>query len=345
MLNNKEYNQAENLSQCLDDFYGSYHSMTQDEEINELVEMANVVKQSYSQGNVPQVWVSELVDHLTVELKAQKQQRKRTHWLYGGLVGVAAVFIAAFVQFLVPQSAVNNIAQQSEQSKTVGKDVGVADQSSDLIVSYSTNDMIRQPVESGSSIQAPVGQSVDKKSGNDLSKVVTEIIQVTKSPEITQIPSQVAILQHEELKNMMRTRGLLMAKADYDVLGEGHNSPLDHKLAIMVIPNQTTQSIIVDDTSGVIKQIYNPGTNDELIMTLRPRDDTTIKMKGDARQGKVQGVAKSPVIRAIKKDTEKSMNSLTVKVDEYDITIEGKKSMEDLQKIADSLTGMKKVQF
>ncbi|MBP2625332.1 MAG: hypothetical protein H6Q68_43 [Firmicutes bacterium] len=344
MLQNKEFNQAEELSKCLDDFNEGRHRITQDEEVKELVEMANLVKQSYSQGEVPQLLISELVDNLATELKAQKQQKQRRYWLYGGLSSVAAaVLIVAFIQFLLPQSAGNNTAQQIDDNIMLQKNVAVADEVSIPNISQSTNAMIEQQVQSDNSTEAPGPQSVEKKSTDDLSKVIAEIIQVVESPKTDQKPNQVAMLQKETLlqqetsNDMARTKSTLMAKTNINSLQEDRNSQLERRSAMMVLPNQKAQSITVDNTSGVIRQVYNQGTNDEIIITQRLLDENMQK----TREGATQAVAESTAIKTISKDTKDVINSLTVKAGKYSITIEGKKTKEDLQKLAESLTGMK----
>jgi len=320
MLNNKEINQAEELSECLDHLNTGRHPTTQDEEIRELVGMANFIKQSHSQDDVPQLLIDELVDHLAAECTARKRQIQRAHWLYGGLVSTAAaVLIAAFVQFL-PPAANHNIAQGTDDSIRLQENVVVADQASVPIISQLANPMIEQPIQSGSTAKEPVTVAVAKKAIDDLPQKIVEIIQVAKSPPVDQKMNQVARLQQEGPKDMARTQSVLMAKTDIDSLWKNKRSQLEPGIAMMVLPNQIAQSITVDHISGVIRQVYNQGTHDEIMITQRPLDESPVMMKGNA------------------KDT---INSLTVKVDKYDITIEGKQTKEELQKIAESLTVMK----
>lgn len=322
MLNNKDVNQAGELSECLDDCNDGRQFITQDEEIKELVEMANLVKQSYSQKVVPQLLIADFVDNLAAELKIQKKQQRRTYWLYGGLVGTAAaVLIAAFIQLLLPQSTNNNIAQQFDDSMQTQETVAVADQSSEPIVTQKVNAMIRQPVQSGSSGSpvGPIGQSVEKKAIDDRPKVIAKIIQVSQSPKMDEKPDQVAILQQEIPKAMMKI------------------SQFAGNTSIVVLPNQVAQSITVDNKSGTIRQVYNQGTNDEIIITQHLLDESMTKTQDDSKHSVVQLVDEPATMKTNNKDNKNSVNSLTVKVDKYYIMIEGKKTKEDLQKIAESL--------
>jgi len=339
MLENKDFNQAEELSEYLDAVSDGRFPIIQNAEIGELVEMANLVKQSYSQEILPQLLISELVDNLATELKAQKKQKRRAHWLYGGLVGTAAaVVMAAFVQFLLPPAADNNIAQQFDNRMETQKDVAVADHGSAPIISSPTpKPPSGQQVQSGNNTEIPVTQSVATKATDDFSKVLAEIIQPIESPAIAQKPSQVAMLQQERSKDMTRTKSVLMAKTDTDFLSEDKGSQPAGRISMMVLPNQTAPSITVDNKSGAIRQVYNQGTLDEIIITQHLLAARRTKIKDDAQQGAGQRTAERTALPFIHKEAKDSMNSLTIIVNKYSIRIEGKKTQEDLQKIAASL--------
>jgi len=339
MLNKKEFNQAEELSQCLDHFNNGKYPMTQDVEIKKLVEVASLIKQSHCQEGVPQLLISELVDNLAAELRTQKKQKSRTHWLYGGLIStVAAVLIAAFVQFLLPQSADNNITQKFDHNMEAQKNVAIADQGNGTIIPQTTNSMIGQQAQSDNMAEAPGVVAVEKKATDDFSKVNSEIKQVAESPKIDQEPHQVAMLQQEKPQEMARANSVLLAKTDISSLRARNKSQLERGMAIMVLPNQITQSITVDNINGVIRQVYNQGTNDEIIITQRLFDESMAKTRVEVKQGDVPSVAEKAAVQRINEDT---MNSLTVKVDKYYITINGQKTKEELQKIIESLTALK----
>jgi len=342
MLDNKELNQAEELSQCLDHCNDGSHPIAEDEEIKELVAIAHLVKQSYHQEVIPHVLIGELVDHLAVELTALKIQKRRTHWLYGGLMGTAAaVLIAAFIQFIVPPTADHHIAQKIDESTETQKKVAVAEQASGPSVSQPTEALIGQQTQSGSSREISNDQSVEKKGTDKISKVIIDIIQVAEAPKVAQKPTQVAMLQPEKPQDIAREKSGLMAKRDVSSLGTDKKRQLEPKFAIIVLPNQTTQSITVDHASGVIRQVYNQGTTDEITMTQRLLDENITNTKRDIKQGEAQKHAESAALQTIHKDTQEVMNSLTIKFDQYYITLEGKKTKEDLQKLAETITGMK----
>lgn len=337
MRKDKEYNQEDELSRCLDSLSNGKYPVVQDEEINELLEVAALVRQSSRHEDLPKVLINEMVEELVVELSAQKQKR-RNHWLYGGLVGTAAaVLIAAFVQFLLPQSPDNHMAQRVDDSINTPQKVAAADQSTDPTIAQS-NAMTPQQNQSGNSnsnsnsAQTPISAPAEEKHTDSVSKVIAEIIREAE-PELDEKPNQVAILQQEAPNSMMMRKSVSMAQARNELLQASKSIQPEHKIA-MVIPNQEAQSIKVDNTSGMIQQVYNLGNNDEIIITQRPLNEGAVK---DDKQGKIQAIAESTAIQPFSKKAKGSINSIIVKIDKYDITIEGNKTPKELKKIAESL--------
>lgn len=331
MLKDKEYNQADELSRCLDRLSDGELPVVEDEEVHELIEVAALVKQSFTQDDLPKVLIDEMVEELAAEFKAQKQKR-RNHWLYGGLVGTAAaVLIAAFVQFLLPSSLDNQMAQRADDIETPKK-VAAVDQSSDSTIVQS-NSMIPQQNQSGDSAETPKSVPAEEKPTDSAFKVIAEIIQEVESPEIDQKPNQVAILHQDMPNDRTMQKSVSMAETRNKSFRANISAQPEYKIA-MVMPNQEAQSIKVDNTSGMIQQVYDLGNNDKIIITQRLLDEGAAK---DDKQEKIQALAESAATGPFSKKAKGSINSITVKIDKYDITIEGNKTPKELEKIAESL--------
>ena len=304
MLIDKEFNKAEELSQFLDFLNHGNHPIVQDEEIKELVQLASVVKQSYRQEELPQVLIDSVVDQLATELQAEKKKR-RTRWLYSGLAGTAAaVVIAAFIQFLVPQALEQQIAQQLDEPKEIQKMVGDTP-----MIAQTTPAIIpkQEPIQE----KIPVAVPMEEKAPPSVSEVLEEIVNVAKTPDIEEKPVQVAALQLEKSADRIMKKSVLMAESPINSLQMEKNSQPEVKM-IMVIPNKTAQSITIDKKSGDIKQVYHLGNHDEIVIT--------------------QGLTPS-----LTEKTKDGINSFIVKMGKYTIGIEGKKTLEELEKIAQSL--------
>lgn len=322
MRKDKESNKAEELSQHLDSLNHGRHPIVQDEEINELVDLAAFVKQSYHQEELPQDLIDKVVDTLATELQGKKQKRHHP-WLYSGLVGAAAaVVIAASVQFLLPQPGDHNIAQEMDGSRETPKMAAVADQPSNPIAAESANTMIPQQVPSNPSTEVPVDVPAEEKSAASASKELVDIIKVAESPEVEQKPTRVAALQEEMPTDKTMRKSVSMGKRAINSLQEAKSLQPERKTTkMLVLPNQAIQSITVDTASGDIKQVYNLGNQDEIIIT----------------QGEGQFPTQSTAVSSLSQETKDGMNSLTVKIDKYNIRIKGKKTLEELGKIAESL--------
>jgi hypothetical protein len=335
MLKDKEYNQAEELSRCLDCLSDVEPLVAKDEEIQELMEVAALVKQSFPQEDLPKELIDQMVEELAVELEDQKQKR-RNPWLYGGLIGTAAaVCIAAFVQFLLPQSLDHHIAQRADDTIKTPQQVAAVEQYSDPAIAQSSP-MTLQQSQPGHSVDVPASVPAEEKPANSVSKVIAEIIQETESPKTDQMPNQVATLHQDTPNDGTMQQSMVMAEINNKALPARISAQPEHRIA-MVVPNQKAKSIKVDPVSGMIQQIYHLGRNDEIIITQRLLDEGA----GDARdekQGEVQALADSVAAEPFSKKAKDSMNSITIKIDKYDITIQGNKTAAELQKIAESLT-------
>jgi hypothetical protein len=335
MSKEEQFNQAEELSRCLDSLNNGKEFVTQDGEVEELVELANFIKESYRHDDVPQLLVDKVVDSLAIELKVQKRKR-RTQLLYSGLLGTAAaVFIAAFMQFVLPQSTDKHLAQQQQNINSTEKIDFVVAAEKTL---QSTSAIIAQQAQPENNTEMPVSVPVENKSVHSIAKVVTEMIQVAQTPEIEQKSNEVAMLRKETPKDIAMRKSAVMSKTETSSLQEQNDNQPKSRMPAMVLPNQTTSSIMVDNTNGIIRQVYNQGTNDEISITQGLLNESRVQSRGETKQGEVQGFTRSSAAERINKEPEDVVNSLTVTVDKYHITIEGKKTKEELQAIAETLT-------
>lgn len=334
LIKNNEYDKAEELSQCLDSLIDSKCSITVDEGIKELVELAAFVKKSYRQEELPRALIDEIVDNLANELQAKK--KKRRHWLYSGIAGTAAaVIITAFTQLLLPQSADHNIAQQVDDRIDTKEMAVSSDKPSNTIIAKSAEIITDQQTQFKENTKVPMTVALEEKSA--VSKVLAEIINAANPLQVDQKHTQVAILKEESARDKIVEKGAYMAKVANSPLKEERSMQQGRKIArVITIPNQAAQSIKVDIESGDIKQVYNMGTHDEIIITQVLSDEGRADIEGP-KQVEVQTLTEGGAMQPFSKKTKYKMNSLRVKVNHYDVVIEGKKTSEELQKIAESL--------
>lgn len=340
MQKDKEYNQADELSRCLDSLNDGKQPVIQDKEIISLMEVAALVKQSSSQDDLPKYLIAEMADTLAKERKAQKQ-KWRKHWLYGGLVGsAAAIVIAAFGQFLLPKTPDNMIAQEINDTKEKPQMTAAADQSGAPKNAELPDKLTQRQEQTNKSAEEPVSPATEQ-SADSVSKVLTDIIHGSEVPE-TEQSNQVAILQQDALNDVKMQKSAVLTESERKSLRASKIIQPEHKMTIMmVMPNQTAESTNIDNVSGVIHQVYHLGNNDEIIITQKLLDENGAQSKADAQQDQGQGLERSAQVQPFTQEAKDNSNSITVKVDKYDIIIEGRKTTAELQKIAKSLTAKK----
>lgn len=347
MEKNVENMQDEKLSRALDRLNDGNCPVIADQEIEELIEMAAIVKQTHKQEELPRLLIDKIVTDLAVEL-GEKKQKGRTQWLYRGLACAAATLLIVIgTQFLSPQSFDKNIAQEIDGSSGMEKMIAVADNSS---ISFpSTADPItEEPAKEISSEKPPIAELVEEtpeKATDSISKVVVEIIQVAQSTPEEEKANQVAILAKEAPpqkamgENFIRSnmKMSLAANLDNDDQAKAGN-------VMLVQPDKVApQSITVDHHSGAIRQVYNEGLEGKIIIT-QVLIGSEVKTIESASQGGNDPSSKGVAIpQGVYQKDKNNSNSLTVKFDEYWVTIEGNKTMEELQKIVDSLV-VKKIE-
>lgn len=341
MAKEQQYNQADELSRCLDGLNEGEHPTIQDGEIKEWVEMADLVKQSFSRDELPKALIAEMATTLSAELNAKKQKRYR-NWLYGSLAGAAAaIVIAAFGQFLLPQTADNRIAQGINETREQQQMIAAAGQSGDSRIAASPDAVIPQQNQIDKNAEAPPPVSPNEKSAGSVSKALTDILQGPEVPDIEQPSNQVAILQQEVPNDSKMQKSAVMKDTESKSLRTNKIMQSGRKMTMMmVLANQIAQSTKIDDVNGVIQQVYDLGHHDEITITQKILDES--ETKADAQQDQMQAMEKSTSIQPFTEEIkENNHNSITVKVDNFNITIEGKKTTAELQKIAKSLTAKK----
>lgn len=341
MGKNEKNIQEEKLSCSLDRLNDGNCPVIADKEIEELIEMAAIVKQAHQQDEVPRLLINEIVNNLAHEL-GEKKQKSRIQWLYGGLACAAAsLLIAIGIQFLSPQAFDKNIAREIDGNWETQKMVTVADQGS-ITIPQSVNPIIEKQAKSISSEKTAITEPVEKtatKSTDSISKVLVEIIQVSPSTPGEEKINQVAILEKEAPKEKNVEKSLMRARMNMSFSVQvDHDSQIKDEKVILVQPNKVAQSITVDQKSGAVRQVYNEGLDEQIIITQRVviRDSGAKAMESADKDDNKANSKKSAAI-AIYKTNENHNNSLTVILDKYSVTIEGNKTTEELQKIAESL--------
>lgn len=213
--------QGEELSRCLDELNAGNYPVLQDKEIEELIEMAALVKESQGPQELPRVLIDRIVDDLATEL-GNKKNKKNTSWLYGSVAcAAAAVVLALSVQFLIPPGTDKNIAQEMNGSVREEKVAALADSENHNAIP--TQQPLRQPVATASLENVTSSENITSRipapkneptAATSITKVIEEIVQVAQVK--TEGTEQVAVLEKEKLpeKNMEKNPAMLRMRMD-----------------------------------------------------------------------------------------------------------------------------------
>lgn len=341
MIQEKEAFQAEELSRGLDILNSNGQPVIQDQEVKEWIEMAAAIKQSYNQVEPPKELIADMAGRLAAELGEKRGQRHR-YWLYGGLIGTAAaVVLAAFSQFLPPQMPDPIVARQAENGSIPAQQhTATIDPPVIPDTAAQNGESISQPVKPDKSETSSVSQPMEEKAPASLPMMIAEIAKAIESPEAEQNPNQVAALEQEMPKDAAANKSIAADGSKIRSQREEKTVRSTEKIAIMlVVPDETAQSVTIDTIHGFIQQVYSVGKRDEITITQRIIDETKKERKMSLKQEETVIFRSSAAVEPSSEKEE--VNSITVRIDKYDVTVEGKKSTEDLKKIAESLVARK----
>lgn len=329
MLQDKEIQQAEEVSRGIDMLNEGRKVDTGQREVAKMLEMAGLVKQSYNKEHIPRDLIAGMADTLAAELGAGRKKRRR-RWLYGGLAGTAAaLFIAVSAHMFLSELSGQQFAQQhdterQEQQMTVNSaqagGVGPA----------------AQPEVHGNPAPENDKPAVAEGWKNLVPGVVGDIPgkHDVQAPDKEAESNQMAILQEGASGDIHRSNALLAKSRKRSGAEEkiSRDGPMD---VMLVLPNQTAQSVTVDHENNIIRQVYILDNGDEITVTQTlaavSGDDTKASVlppPADSHTGQSSGGGNLK-------------NSVKVSQGAYDITIEGAKTDEELRLLAASLVAEK----
>ncbi|GBG57669.1 hypothetical protein SPFL3102_00970 [Sporomusaceae bacterium FL31] len=323
MIKDKESWQAEELSLCLDALQEGRQSVSQDQEVQELIELAAIIQQAGNQAVVPDILIAEMADVLAIEL-GEKKQKRRKQWLYGGLAGTAAAcFIAAFMQFAVVPHSENYMAQQ-QNNRPEMQNFNPSVPSGQPTQEVTSEKDLQQD---GHIQQSEPNQEPPKSASQQL---IAEILPQSEVMDQEKPSDQLALLQQPSSDVNTRQSALMARTA---VIEEQSNQTEQKISTMLVIPDRKPQSVMIDPDGSVIEQVYHFGSQDEILIT--QRFHASSETAENIQQSKVQPFAKQ---------NQEQPNRITIKIDQYDITVSGKRTPAELQKIAETLIEKKMIQ-
>lgn len=297
----REEIKAEQLSMLIDALNNKEQLVTNDAELQELADVASMVKQAAGQSKP----TPETIDYIARELKAEskvKQSKPRFGWLYSGAAGLAAaVLLVAVTNFMpaVPDKTEQQLPPQVQISEVLPQ----------------TN---TAPGSLGGT-QTNISKKADIPNSAMQSQ---EIVSNRAAVRTEKQPNPQAAKQAPALAGQVA--GVAAARST------------DVKQArVLAIPGKDAKALSVDDDTGFIKQVYAFENDKEVTITQKAKGSGAPETDNAASVAVMKEEAAEDGKEM--KASKESANKITAAKDEYEVTVEGELSKEELQEIADSL--------
>lgn len=315
--------QTEELSREIDKLTIAGHRAVADPELDELLDVADMLKHSCPGDEIPHSLIGGMADTLAVELKARQERRRRSR-LYTVLAGsAAAVVLAVGVQLtLFQQHSALPPAEQLEARVTpptapADKAYGEAKQAAPAPAG---GQQAKEKAPADSEIKPQIAAGLLPAVMADK---INETVRTAKGEENSeQLAMNAADIAAEQPQPELR----LMAKARMAVPAGKEADGEQTINRLLVLPGHPAQSVTVAPDRKQVEQIYKLHGREEVRVIQRlpgalPAADTA----GEASRQSDASAAKDKV------------NRVTITRDGYEVSVEGRQTTAELKKLADSL--------
>lgn len=305
--NEKKHDDLEELSLLLDEINAGRKPECEDHELAELLAVAELIKNTSGPVCPPQHILDQTVNRALAGIEAGKPKPSRSWWFSGTLGTAAAVLLVIGLNMLpswkervpaLPPPPIVSQQKDAPQAKVPTVERPAAPQPVPPATAPAANE------------QAPVSEE----------KTNPTVAQVPPTdPPKPQVPKEKSIIAAE----MPRTN---QSKSAYILEAAKPPAPA---LAPLKLPGRTPDLVVTDRENGVLRQLFNKGTPQEIKITqrLQPADE-----------GNIQAKSQNPSVAKAADSDQEPVNSVKVMIAGQEVTIEGRLSRQALLKLAESLT-------
>lgn len=340
--------EAEILSQLIDELNAGQQPESDNPETAELLAIAALIKNAEPVVRPPQHLLDQTVDKILAEQSAKpvKQPKKFWSWLNPGVLGAAASLLLVAGLQLYPSwnssevqtvSAPANVIEKQEPvplaqpaATGAGKIPAAAmrQASPATEAQEKTSEALSERPQIPTALQ-PVNPSL---SNNGNSGIPTANSAEPAAPETT----KKAPVLNEQAPVKAEKAPIMMEKASVSNKSGSINKaaaftmddPADRlPLPILSLPGQTPDEISSDKKTGTVRQVFWKGTPQEVIITQR-----RVRLEETAAQA-------APIIKPEPgEEKTAALNSVTLILHGQEVTVEGRRTEQELTKIAKQLT-------
>ena len=313
-------NKTEELSVALDRLNSGQTTQSNDQEISELLEVAALLRNSDLPAKPPAHILSASVEQATSGLHAQTK-RRRMPWVYSGLLGAAAALLVFFGLHGTPE--IQDIAQQ-----TMPASVPQANPSEKTAP---TNTTSSSDAKSDAKSAAPVAPMEKPRSGPLQAKPAAPNAPAAPpaaTPSITPPAAKPPAPVQPVPAEARAERAAPSLKSAIPPAVPQEKATAD-RLVPLKLPGRTPDTI-TQDSADNIRQVFNTGTPQELVISQR-------KLPTGQKNAAVHSE------QAATRDTKNysvgppGPNKLTVTINGQEVTLEGRQSLEELAELAKTL--------
>ena len=304
-------NKTEELSAALDRLNSGQTSQSNDQEISELLEVAALLRNSDLPAKPPAHILSASVEQATAGLHAQTK-RRRMPWVYSGLLGAAAALLVFFGLHGTPE--IQDIAQQTMPA--------AVPQANPSEKTAPTNTTSSSDAKSDAKSAAPVAPMEKPRSGPLQDKPAAPNAPAATPPAKPPAPVQPVPAEARA------ERAAPSLKSAIPPVAPQEKATAD-RLVPLKLPGRTPDTI-TQDSADNIRQVFNTGTPQELVISQR-------KLPTGQKNAAVHSE------QAATRDTKNysvgppGPNKLTVTINGQEVTLEGRQSLEELAELAKTL--------
>ena len=304
-------NKTEELSVALDRLNSGQTTQSNDQEISDLLEVAALLRNSDLPAKPPAHILSASVEQATAGLNAQPK-RRRIPWVYSGLLGAAAALLVFFGLHGTPE--IQDIAQQTMPA--------TVPQANPSEKAAPTNTTSSSDAKSDAKSAAPVAPMEKPRSGPLQDKPAAPNAPAATPPAKPPAPVQPVPAEARAERAAPSLKSAIPPAVPQEKATADRLVPLK-------LPGRTPDTI-TQDSADNIRQVFNTGTPQELVISQR-------KLPTGQKNAAVHSE------QAATRDTKNysvgppGPNKLTVTINGQEVTLEGRQSLEELAELAKTL--------
>ena len=313
-------NKTEELSAALDRLNSGQTTQSNDQEISDLLEVAALLRNSDLPAKPPAHILSASVEQATAGLNAQPK-RRRMPWVYSGLLGAAAALLVFFglhgtpeIQDIAQQTMPASVPQTNPSEKTAPANTT---SSSDAKSDAKSESSVAPP-------EKPRSGPLQAKPAAPNAPAAPPAATPSITPPAAKPPAPVQPVPAEARAE----RAAPSLKSAIPPVAPQEKATAD-RLVPLKLPGRTPDTI-TQDSADNIRQVFNTGTPQELVISQR-------KLPTGQKNAAVHSE------QAATRDTKNysvgppGPNKLTVTINGQEVTLEGRQSLEELAELAKTL--------